>query len=306
MNRLLLVALIALPAIAAASFIRASVHDDMVMSDDMINEVNRSKTTWVAGRNARFEGVTVAMARKMMGTRLVHSEATTLLASGSIPASFDAREKWSKCVHPIRNQGQCGSCWAFGATEAFSDRICIATGGKTNVILSPEQLVACDTTDMGCQGGYLANAWQFMATNGVVSDSCLPYTSGDGSTPSCASTCTDSTDPFTKYTVDASSIVTPKDIASIQTAIMTNGPVEAGFTVYQDFMSYKSGIYKHVSGGVMGGHAIKIVGWGNEGGVDYWIVANSWGPAWGLSGFFNIAFGECGIEGNVIAGLPSL
>lgn len=79
---------------------------------------------------------------------------------------------------------------------------------------------------------------------------------------------------------------------------MTNGPVEAAFTVYSDFMSYKSGVYKHVSGSEEGGHAVKILGWGNENGEDYWIIANSWSSAWGMNGFFYMLKGadECGIE----------
>lgn len=63
---------------------------------------------------------------------------------------------------------------------------------------------------------------------------------------------------------------------------MTNGPVEAAFEVYSDFMNYKSGVYKHTTGSLEGGHAVKILGWGVENGEDYWLVANSWSPAWGL------------------------
>jgi len=82
------------------------------------------------------------------------------------------------------------------------------------------------------------------------------------------------------------------------TEIMTNGPVEAAFTVYTDFMLYKGGVYSHVSGTEEGGHAIKIVGWGVDNGTKYWLVANSWSPAWGENGFFRIKRGtnECGIE----------
>lgn len=69
---------------------------------------------------------------------------------------------------------------------------------------------------------------------------------------------------------------------------MTNGPVETGFTVYSDFMSYRGGIYEQNSYSALGGHAVKIVGWGVEDGTDYWIVANSWGPSWGEEGFFRI------------------
>ena len=87
---------------------------------------------------------------------------------------------------------------------------------------------------------------------------------------------------------------------------MTNGPIQAGFNVYSDFYNYRSGIYKYVSGSLLGGHAIKIIGWGSLNGVNYWIVANSWGASWGESGFFRIQMGQCGIEGNVYAGKANL
>ena len=66
------------------------------------------------------------------------------------------------------------------------------------------------------------------------------------------------------------------DVQAIATEIMTNGPVEGAFTVYSDFLSYKSGVYQHTAGDELGGHAIKILGWGTENGADYWLVANSW------------------------------
>jgi len=95
--------------------------------------------------------------------------------NGDVPDSFDSRTNWEGCVHEIRDQAQCGSCWAFGATEAFSDRICIASGGKTNVILSPQDMVSCDGWNMGCNGGVLPWAWSYLTTTGAVVDSCFPY-----------------------------------------------------------------------------------------------------------------------------------
>eukprot|EP01012_Entosiphon_sulcatum_P067944 TRINITY_DN97856_c0_g1_i1.p1 TRINITY_DN97856_c0_g1~~TRINITY_DN97856_c0_g1_i1.p1 ORF type:complete len:112 (+),score=25.73 TRINITY_DN97856_c0_g1_i1:27-362(+) len=97
-------------------------------------------------------------------------------------------------------------------------------------------------------------------------------------------------------------------VENIQREIMTNGPVEVAFSVYQDFFSYKSGVYVHKSGGLAGGHAVKAVGWGTLNNVDYWLIANSWGPSWGENGFFMIKRGtdECGIEDNVVAGLAAL
>tara|TARA_B110000208_G_C11731497_1_gene416597 strand:+ start:60 stop:1499 length:1440 start_codon:yes stop_codon:yes gene_type:complete len=87
----------------------------------------------------------------------------------------------------------------------------------------------------------------------------------------------------------------------IAKAIMAGGPVETAFTVYTDFANYVSGVYTHVSGGVEGGHAVRIVGWGVDGGKKYWKVANSWNPYWGENGYFRIAKGnnECGIENGV-------
>jgi len=88
--------------------------------------------------------------------------------------------------------------------------------------------------------------------------------------------------------------------------IFQNGPVETAFTVYADFVTYKSGVYRHTTGGALGGHAVKIVGWGAEGGDNYWKIANSWNPTWGDQGYFKILRGvnECGIESQISAGLP--
>jgi cathepsin B len=94
----------------------------------------------------------------------------------------------------------------------------------------------------------------------------------------------------------------------VKKPLWKNGPVEGAFTVYADFPTYKSGVYKHVSGGQLGGHAIKISGWGVENGVKYWLCVNSWNEDWGFQGTFKILRGEnhCGIEGQIVAGLPKL
>ena len=93
----------------------------------------------------------------------------------------------------------------------------------------------------------------------------------------------------------------------IKNDIFTNGPVETGFQVYQDFMSYKGGIYKKASNVLLGGHAVKVVGWGVESGTEYWVVANSWGTSWGERGHFRIAIGNCcNFEAGMISGLPNL
>ena len=82
---------------------------------------------------------------------------------------------------------------------------------------------------------------------------------------------------------------------------MTNGLVEAAFEVYEDFPTYKSGVYKHTKGQALGGHAVKIIGWGTEDGIGYWLVVNSWNSGWGDNGF-KILRGtdECGIEDGAV------
>lgn len=85
---------------------------------------------------------------------------------------------------------------------------------------------------------------------------------------------------------------------------MTNGPVECAFTVYEDFLTYKSGVYVHKTGAALGGHAVKMLGWGVDNNTPYWLIANSWNSDWGNKGYFEILRGsnECGIESEIVAG----
>jgi len=222
----------------------------------------------------------------------------------SVPASFDSRSQWGNCIHGIRNQKSCGSCWAFAASETLSDRFCIASNGKVNVVLSPEDMVECDSSNAGCNGGNLALAWKYLSNTGIVTDTCLPYTSGAGKVGACPKKCSDS-ESFKKYKCSGSSIKA-SGVAQIKSEIYARGPVETGFDVYADFMNYKSGVYQHVSGAYEGGHAVKILGWGTEGSTAYWLCANSWDTTWGEKGFFRIKQGNCGIDSATYACNPAV
>jgi len=198
--------------------------------------------------------------------------------------------------------------------------------------VSAQDLVSCcDSCGFGCDGGFPNAAWDYWVSDGLVTggqynskQGCEPYTiascdhhvngsrppCGDSQpTPDCSTTC-ESGYPDT-YTHDKhmgkTSYSISSDPAQIQTEIFTNGPVEASFTVYADFLSYKSGVYQHTSGSELGGHAVKILGWGEENGTPYWLVANSWNNDWGDMGFFKIIRGtdDCGIEDGIVAGLPN-
>jgi len=296
MKYLVLIALVC--AIAAA---------EKAVTQDLIDTVNKANANWVAGHN-KFSEWELDEVRALIGSdRIVKTGVPKfeVKSVSSVPSSFDARTKWSTCIHPIRDQEKCGSCWAFSAAEVLSDRFCI-DGGK-NIVLSPQDLVSCDHTNMGCSGGQLPATWEYLKSSGIVLDTCMPYTSGGGVSGTCPTTCTDGS-AFTKYKAKSYSHIGGflpfGRVDKIATEIMNNGPVQAAFEVYQDFMSYKSGVYKHVTGSLLGGHAIKVIGWGQENGSDYWLVANSWNTSWGLDGFFKILKGkdECGIESNVYAG----
>eukprot|EP01017_Pseudomicrothorax_dubius_P000534 TRINITY_DN0_c205_g1_i5.p1 TRINITY_DN0_c205_g1~~TRINITY_DN0_c205_g1_i5.p1 ORF type:complete len:189 (-),score=53.17 TRINITY_DN0_c205_g1_i5:48-614(-) len=179
------------------------------------------------------------------------------------------------------------------------DSLCIASSGNTNQVLAPQDLVSCDDGNYGCDGGYLDEAWDYLARKGIVTESCWPYSSQSGNVESCRKSCK-SSDQWVKY--KAKNVRAFDSTDDIKLDILTNGPVETGFEVYQDFLSYKGGIYRYTSGGFLGGHAVKVVGWGNENGVKFWIAANSWKDSWGENGFFRIEEGQCGFDDDMIAG----
>ncbi|XP_021377462.1 cathepsin B-like [Mizuhopecten yessoensis] len=310
--------------------------------DLLVNKVNFVNTSWQAGDNfpriSKYERLDYV--KKLCGALKTPDNLKLperpRLTGVPLPTSFDARKKWTKCptIKEVRDQGDCGSCWAFGAVEAMSDRICIASNGKVNAHISSEDLLSCcSSCGMGCDGGFPGSAWSFFKGKGLVTggqynstQGCRPYsikpcehhTTGTRlpcaksiePTPKCEMSCQSSYS--VSYTKDkhfgSSSYSVSSDVTDIQTEIMSHGPVEGAFTVYADFPTYKSGVYKHTTGSELGGHAIRILGWGVEEGVDYWLVANSWNTDWGDNGFFKILRGqdECGIESQIVAGIPKL
>ena len=266
--------------------------------------------------------------------------ATHLLGAADAPDSWDATADFPGCesvIGTVRDQSACGSCWAFGSTEAFTDRRCVAYGDQT--MYAAEDTLSCCSgltcgMSKGCSGGQPTSAWRWMASAGVTTgggfenvgdgSTCNPYPfmacnhhveggsypdcpSDDFSTPKCTSKCMD--EKYGKEYKDDKVVAKNSFGLSGPTQMMqeisTNGPVTAAFTVYEDFTSYQSGVYQHKTGRKLGGHAIEVVGYGVEDGTPYWKVKNSWNDSWGDGGFFKILRGsnECGIEGTVSAGL---
>lgn len=324
------------------------------ITQELVDEINAKQSSWTAHMSPRFQSATLNDVKMLCGTIMKDDpkyanaldekvDDETWLGERAIPLEFDVRKQWPKCASvsgDIRDQSSCGSCWAFGSTEAFNDRNCIATGDTT--LLSPTDTVGncgfISCFSLGCNGGHPGMAWHWFTRVGVVSggdesdkgkgDTCAPYPfpacahhvpnstypacpKALYKTPEIGSSCSEKT--YNKaYSADkrkAAKAYSLGSVAKIQQDMIQYGSVTGAFTVYADFPAYKSGVYHHTTGSYLGGHAIKIMGWGTENGEDYWLVANSWNPTWGDNGTFKIRRGtnECGIEGMVTAGtaMPS-
>ena len=223
----------------------------------LIDEVNSKQTSWVAGHNGRFTNATRGFILSHLGAILTGGPqlpVQDIEVPADLPDAFDSRTQWgATCpsTKEVRDQAACGSCWAFGAVEAMTDRICIASKGAQTPHISAEDLMTCcHTCGMGCDGGYPAAAWAHWKLNGLVTggqygtkQGCQPYAlphcdhhvtgkypscGSEGPTPACAKTCIPG---YSKtYIQDkhygASSYSVPSDADKIATEIMTNGPVE--------------------------------------------------------------------------------
>jgi len=304
-----------------------------VRLERIAKEINEMNTSWQAVSPGRFSKTTLEQVKSLMGTKMDKKfdlpEAN--LEGVNAPDSFDARTAWPKCesIQEVRDQSTCGSCWAFGAVEAMSDRLCINSNQQDQTRLSAEDMLdCCFSCGMGCNGGYPSAAWSYFKSTGLVSGGladdtkfCKPYSMAPcahhvpaGKYPACGSS--KPTPPCKKTCQSSSGRTYSSDIKKGKSAysvtgeknmmaeLSTKGPIEVALTVYEDFLAYKSGVYSHKTGDALGGHAVKCIGYGTENGQKYWIIANSWNETWGDKGYIKILRGsnECGIEGQGVAG----
>lgn len=216
------------------------------------------------------------------------------LADVGAPAAYDLRNVDGKnYVTPITDQQSCGSCVAFAVVATLESRLRVQREDPNLAVnLSEAQLFFCHGRARGvnCDTGWWPQeALEDIKTKGIVDEACYPYNLANRD---CSGLCTNAAERSIK--ISGFTELTSKP-AEIKTWISSKkGPVSACFIVYQDFFSYKSGVYRHVTGGEAGGHAVAIVGYDDNAGC--WICKNSWGPNWGEQGFFRIAYGDCGID----------
>lgn len=202
----------------------------------------------------------------------------------------------------------CGSCWAFAATSALSDRIKIMRNSTfPDILLSPQVLVSCENPDFGCYGGNPGTAYAYIHKYGISDETCSPYqargnTNGLGCTEDIfCKNCARGKgcwipDEWNVYTVDEFGDL-PNDEAAIMTEVYKRGPVTCGIDASY-ILNYSGGIINANTTDYSIDHIVSIVGWGVENGTKYWWVRNSWGTYWGNAGYFKIIRGinHLGIE----------
>lgn len=212
----------------------------------------------------------------------VNAEPIELVAAAELPAALDWRDTNGNFVTTPKNQKKCGSCWAFSMTGGLESYTLLKTNTPgADLDLSEQVMVSCSGAG-SCNGGRLSAG--FLQKTGLPLESVYPYTATDGA---CATA-------EAGWQADARKIgawgSVSQNLNTIKTALIKYGPLPIAYMVYEDFMLYKSGIYSYTTGKKLGGHAVLLVGYNDA--EQYFIVKNSWSPAWGEQGFFRIAYSE--------------
>ena len=234
-------------------------------------------------------------------------------STGGTPEHFDWRNveyhnQIGNWLTSVKNQGDCGSCWAYAAIGAVEAMVKIQRDDPDlDLDLSEQYLVSCCTYGCnGCRGGNSYYAWQYLIdNNGAILESCFPYRGVDFNgcynweIDDCSKdpvTCDMKSDDWNNFTVPIKNIgyYNNADFALIKYTLLNQGPVVTYMLVYSDFKDYTGGIYKKSQDAYLrGGHAVMIVGYDEE--QDYLICKNSWGKIWGEKGYFRIKYGECNL-----------
>jgi len=222
----------------------------------------------------------------------LRSKNVQLLNESFAPSSVDWVAKGA--VTPVKNQQQCGSCWAFSTTGSIEGANFIANGEL--VSLSEQMLVDCSTENNGCNGGLMDYGFEYVIkTGGLCTEDDYKYTARKGS-------CKAKKCGVLKARIYGFSDVAPENEKQLKAAVAL-GPVSVAIEADKSaFQFYHSGVLTSSACGTQLDHGVLVVGYGTEDGTDYWKIKNSWGSSWGEDGFIKIkrgdskgSKGECGV-----------
>lgn len=272
-----------------------------INNDDYIHSVNAEGRPYTLGHN-QFSGMDELDFKQYVQN--IHLNASVHLVANTsndtyVPSSVDWRDY--NAVTPVKDQGQCGSCWSFSTTGSLEGIYAIQTGDL--VSFSEQQLVDCDNfrhggKDHGCNGGSMDNAFSWIhEKGGLCTEDSYPYVSESGETEQCETTCDLVPDSHIQSWVDVDS----NDQAMM--AAVAQQPVSIAIEADQkDFQFYKSGVLTSDCGTTLD-HGVLVIGYGTEEYEEYYLVKNSWGTSWGDEGYiklgrgpqYNDGQGQCGM-----------
>ncbi len=273
----------------------------MASEVDQLNAaIQGAGANWVAGET-RVSLLPPEQRKMLNGTLKREASAIRRSAPGAqavpkaavaLPATLDWRNyNGQSYVTSVKDQGNCGSCWAFATTAELESQMLITQ--DLNLDLSEETLLACAAQDnTTCNdGGYPDVAADYIVSNGLPAYACLPYQDYDPPPP-CRNECSSGSNQVYKIS-DWNYVLSDNEaptVIELKNALYAYGPIASDMNVYDDFLNYVSGVYKHVSGGFDGLHEILIIGYDDT--QNCFIAKNSWGTDWGEEGFFQIAYSE--------------
>jgi C1A family cysteine protease len=216
-----------------------------------------------------------------------HAHFISPKVSRDLPAKFDWRDE-AGGLTPVKNQGSCGSCWAFGTAATLEQAIKIRDNKVVNI--SEQQLVSCNREGWGCGGGDFAHKYHM--TPGAVTGEDFPYVGRNVR-------CKQGLDP--EHKIESWSYAgahgRSPSVTEIKTALMEYGPVATTVAVTRSFQAYRGGVYNNCNGQVIN-HLVDIVGWDDS--QQAWILRNSWGPTWGEEGYMRIKY-NCSRIGSTVS-----